>query len=140
MTIHTAFTVFPQLISDLEFIVSHCRGPQSAKSTVTDWTNALNNCDEQAWQLDNLKPLCDALVIIAFSNTAFCMLPVRDNNRFGPHYEIEDRGGYLLALKSIATILSSAPLCDDCHVALVRGVEKSLTTHLQEIEKRLPIR
>jgi hypothetical protein len=140
MTIHPHFTFFPSLVRDLEFLVAHSRGPISTKSAITTWTEAIKTGDDQSWQLDKLKSVCEALVIIALANAAFCVLPVQANARYAPHYEIEDQGGYYASLVLVSAILEAAPLCDDCHGELVRSLQHSLATHLHEIERRLPRR
>ena len=97
----------------------------------------LEEDDAATWELDSLKSLFDALAVLAFANAAFRMLPAASRNVGLLSFEIEDRGGYFVALKTIGTVISVAPLCEDCQSELIEHVERTLLVLLEQVDKLL---
>ncbi|MDD9706758.1 UvrD-helicase domain-containing protein [Seohaeicola sp. SP36] len=74
---------------------------------------------------------------MGFANAAFRMLPAPARNTGLLSFEIEDRGGYFVALKTIGTVISVAPLCEDCQSELIEHVERTLLVLLEQVDKLL---
>ena len=137
MNIQTLIRHGTHFVADLKYLSAQERGPVSAKAQVAAWIDLLAREDEQAWQLEVLKSLCDALSVLAFSNAAFCKVPSALRHAGEIHYEIEDRGGYLVALKSMGRVIKIAPLCDECLSTLRVHARNALAGHLDQILCRL---
>ena len=137
MTIHTRNFEGIHFVAALQFLIAQSRGPQSMIQQVADWIEMLEEDDDATWQIDTLKLLFDALAVLAFANAAFRMLPTASRNVGLLSFEIEDQGGYFVALKAIGTILATAPLCEDCVSDLVSHVESVLLKQLEQVERLL---
>ena len=112
-------------------------GPESTKQQIGAWIEMLEEDDAATWELDSLKSLFDALAVLAFANAAFRMLPTASRNAGLLTFEIEDRGGYFVALKTIGTVIAVAPLCEDCQSELIVHVERTLLVLLEQVDKLL---
>jgi hypothetical protein len=124
-------------VATLQFLLSQARGPKSTKQQIADWLDLLEEDDALTWQINTLKSLFDALAVLAFANAAFRMLPAPARNTDLLSFEIEDRGGYFIALKTIGTVISVAPLCEECQSELIEHVERTLLMLLEQVDKLL---
>lgn len=125
------------LVADLRFLIAQERGPQSAKQRVAAWIDLLKGDEPQAWQRDALASLCDALSVLAFANATFCKLPAASRGVGLLCFEIEDQGGYFVALKTIENVLAAAPFCADAVSELRRHVERTLFGYMEQIDRLL---
>lgn len=125
-------------LPELRFLVSMCKGPQAAKSSVAEWAELLEAKDPITWSLESLKTVCQSLVTLAHANAAFSreQAPFFYRGRSG--IDLEDCGGFLLAKKIVFAILDEAPLCKDCKGELLRYVLRVTTQQMSQIEKLLP--
>ena len=137
MTIHTRKFHGTHFVSALQFLMQQGHGPESKKQQIGAWIEMLEEDDAATWELDSLKSLFDALAVLAFANAAFRMLPAPARNPGLLSFEIEDRGGYFIALKTIGTVISVAPLCEDCQSELIEHVERTLMMLLEQVDKLL---
>lgn len=126
-----------QFITDLQFLTTQGRGPSSAKARIAAWIDLLEQDEVQAWQGDALASLCDALSVLAFANAAFRKLPAASRGVGLLPFEIEDRGGYYVALKTIENVLAAAPFCADAVSELRRHVERTLFGYMEQIDRLL---
>lgn len=124
-------------VAALQFLIERGRGTRSTRKQIGAWIEMLEEDDQAAWQLDTLKGLFDALAVVAFANAGFRKLPAAERQAGMLSFEIEDQGGYFVALKTIGTILAVAPLCDDCLSELVAHVEDSLLKLLEQLDRLL---
>lgn len=125
------------LVADLRFLIEQERGPQSAKQLVAAWIDLLKGDEPEAWQSDALASLCDALSVLAFANAAFRKLPAASRSVRLLPFEIEDQGGYFVALKTIENVLAAAPLCADAVSELRRHVERTLFGYIEQTDRLL---
>ena len=137
MTIHAHKFHGTHFVSALQFLMQQGHGPESTKQQIGAWIEMLEEDDAATWELDSLKSLFDALAVLAFANAAFRMLPAASSNVGLLSFEIEDRGGYFVALKTIGTVISVAPLCEDCQSELIEHVERTLMMLLEQVDKLL---
>ena len=134
MTIHTRNFESVHFVAALQFLLAQARGPQRTKQQIATWIEMLEEDDELTWQIETLKWLFDALAVLAFANAAFRKLPVASASNWQLSFEIEDQGGYFVALKTIGTVLAVAPLCEDCLSELVEHVESRLLMLLEQVD------
>lgn len=137
MNIQTPLHQRHHFIADLQFLMAQGRGPSSAKARIVAWIDMLEEDEPQAWQPEALTALCDALSILAFANAAFRKIPATPGRACLLPFEIEDNGGYFVALKSIENVLAVAPLCNECRKDLARHVQCTLFRHLEQIDRLL---
>ena len=134
MTIQTHNFETVHFVAALQFLTQQARGPERSKQLIHAWLVLLEEDDDFTWQLDTLKSLFDALAVLAFANAVFRKLPVASQNAGMLPFEIEDQGGYFVALKAIGTVLAVAPLCEDCLSELVVHVEGRLLMLLEQVD------
>lgn len=137
MTIHAHNFHGTHFVAALQFLMQQGRGPESTKQQIGAWIEMLEEDDAATWELVSLKSLFDALAVLAFANAAFRMLPAPARKTGLLSFEIEDRGGYFVALKTIGTVISVAPLCEDCQSELIEHVERTLLMLLEQVDKLL---
>lgn len=137
MTIQTHNFEAVHFVAALQFLLSQARGPKNTKQQIGAWIEMLEDDDAATWELDSLKSLFDALAILAFANAAFRKLPAAARKADLLSFEIEDRGGYFVALKTIGTVISVGPLCEDCQSELIGHVERTLQVLLEQVDKLL---
>lgn len=140
MNIQTSLHQGHNFVADLQFLIAQERGPQRAKQLVAAWIDLLMEDEPQAWQRDALTSLCDALSVLAFANAAFRKLPVAARSVGLLPFEIEDQGGYFVALKTIENVLVAAPICADCVSDLRGHVERTLFGYIEQIDRLLGLR
>ena len=137
MTIQTHNFEAVHFVAALQFLLSQARGPKNTKQQIGAWIEMLEEDDAATWELDSLKSLFDALAVLAFANAAFRMLPAASRNVGLLSFEIEDLGGYFVALKTIGTVIAVAPLCEDYQSELIEHVERTLLVLLEQVDRLL---
>lgn len=140
MTFHLSPPIAATMVADLRFLVAMCNGPEKFKLTVADWTDWFELDEDRAWTIDSLKAVCEALVTLAHANASFSRVTPPFFYRGSAGMDVQDRGGFLLAKKTLFRIIDSASLCNECRGELLSHVLKVAQAQMTQLEKIIPRR
>lgn len=133
MTTLTTLSDPAQIAVEIDFLTTHCRGPETVKQTLRSWSRDFARNCWRASEMTRLKQVLDGLVVISHANAVFSLAP-EYNGADTDHKGIAaDSGGYLTARLLIPAILESADVDNDSKAILAEHVVKKIQYQADQI-------